>query len=134
VTCLHARCGGARARPTTARGPARRLAVARDRVGTQWHACGFAAVEEEPCPHVEGQRAPEFLSHVVATSAVQPERHERWPRWFGADRRAGLSSDGACSLDSMLAGLDGGLSPLDRMLALDVESYLVDNLLSVATR
>ncbi len=53
---------------------------------------------------------------------------ERWPRWFGADRQAGLSSDGLRPLDSVLAGLDDGCDPLDRMLALDVESYLVDNL------
>ena len=54
---------------------------------------------------------------------------ERWPAWFGADRLAGLSSDGARPLDPVLADLDAGLDPLDRMLALDVESYLVDNLL-----
>ncbi|WP_395309805.1 asparagine synthase (glutamine-hydrolyzing) [Mycobacterium sp. AMU20-3851] len=54
---------------------------------------------------------------------------ERWPAWFGADRLAGLSSDGVRPLDPVLADLDAGLDPLDRMLALDVESYLVDNLL-----
>jgi asparagine synthase (glutamine-hydrolysing) len=53
---------------------------------------------------------------------------ERWPRWFGADRQAGLSSDGVRPLESVLAGLDAGLDQLDNMLALDVESYLVDNL------
>jgi asparagine synthase (glutamine-hydrolysing) len=40
-----------------------------------------------------------------------------------------LSSSGVRPLNSLLAGLDDGLQPLDRMLALDVESYLVDNLL-----
>jgi asparagine synthase (glutamine-hydrolysing) len=53
---------------------------------------------------------------------------ERWPRWFGADRQARLSSDGARPLESVLAGLDADLDQLDTMLALDVESYLVDNL------
>jgi asparagine synthase (glutamine-hydrolysing) len=64
---------------------------------------------------------------VAALATADPG--ERWPRWFGADRQAGLSSDGLRPLDPVLAGLDAGLDPLDRMLALDVESYLVDNLL-----
>jgi asparagine synthase (glutamine-hydrolysing) len=64
---------------------------------------------------------------VEALATADPG--ERWPRWFGADRLAGLSSNGVRPLDTVLAGLDPGLSPLDRMLALDVESYLVDNLL-----
>ena len=54
---------------------------------------------------------------------------ERWPAWFGADRLAELSSNGLRPLDSLLAEIDTGLDSLDRMLALDVESYLVDNLL-----
>jgi asparagine synthase (glutamine-hydrolysing) len=63
---------------------------------------------------------------VEALATADPG--ERWPRWFGADRQAGLSSDGLRPLDSVLAGLDDSCDPLDRMLALDVESYLVDNL------
>jgi asparagine synthase (glutamine-hydrolysing) len=64
---------------------------------------------------------------VEALATADPG--ERWARWFGADRQAGLSSSGVRPLNSLLAGLDDGLQPLDRMLALDVESYLVDNLL-----
>ena len=64
---------------------------------------------------------------VEALATADPA--ERWPAWFGADRAAGLSINGVRPLDPVLAGLDGGLGPLDRMLALDVESYLVDNLL-----
>jgi asparagine synthase (glutamine-hydrolysing) len=54
---------------------------------------------------------------------------ERWPAWFGADRESGLWEAGHRPLDPVLATLDGGMGPLDRMLALDVETYLVDNLL-----
>lgn len=54
---------------------------------------------------------------------------ERWPAWFGSDRMAELSSNGVRTFDSLLAEIDTGLDPLDRMLALDVESYLADNLL-----
>ena len=64
---------------------------------------------------------------VAALATAAPG--ERWPAWFGADRQAGLSSDGLRPLDSVLADIDAGLDPLDRMLALDVETYLVDNLL-----
>jgi asparagine synthase (glutamine-hydrolysing) len=64
---------------------------------------------------------------VGALATADPA--ERWPAWFGADRQAGLSSDGLRPLDPVLVGLGAGLGPLDRMLALDVESYLVDNLL-----
>ena len=54
---------------------------------------------------------------------------ERWPAWFGADRTSGLWEDGHRPLDPVLGTLDPKLGPLDRMLALDVETYLVDNLL-----
>ena len=73
-------------------------------------------------------RLPRRVRMAVEAIATADAR-ERWPRWFGADRQAGLSSDGMRPLDSVLAGLDVGLGPFDRMLALDVESYLVDNLL-----
>ena len=64
---------------------------------------------------------------VAALATAAPG--ERWPAWFGADRQAGLSSDSQRPLDSVLADIDAGMDPLDRMLALDVETYLVDNLL-----
>jgi asparagine synthase (glutamine-hydrolysing) len=63
---------------------------------------------------------------VEALATADPG--ERWPKWFGADSQAGLSCEGVRPLHSVLAGLDPGLDPLDRMLALDVESYLTDNL------
>lgn len=64
---------------------------------------------------------------VAALGTANPG--ERWPAWFGADRMAGLSPDGLQPLDSLLSSIDADLDPLDRMLALDIESYLVDNLL-----
>ncbi|RZT25359.1 asparagine synthase (glutamine-hydrolysing) [Mycobacterium sp. BK558] len=64
---------------------------------------------------------------VAALATAAPG--ERWPAWFGADRLAGLSTDNLRPLDSVLADIDADLDSLDRMLALDVESYLVDNLL-----
>jgi asparagine synthase (glutamine-hydrolysing) len=63
---------------------------------------------------------------VEALATADPR--VRWPRWFGADSQAGLSSDDVRPLDSVLDRLDDSSDPLDRMLALDVESYLVDNL------
>jgi asparagine synthase (glutamine-hydrolysing) len=54
---------------------------------------------------------------------------ERWAAWFGADRQAGLSGASRRPLGERLASLPRDLAPLDRMLALDVETYLADNLL-----
>jgi asparagine synthase (glutamine-hydrolysing) len=68
-------------------------------------------------------------ARMAVTALATADPAERWPAWFGADRTAGLSINGVRPLDPVLAGLDGALGPLDRMLALDVESYLVDNLL-----
>ena len=72
-------------------------------------------------------------ARMAVGALATADRGERWPAWFGADRLAGLSTNGVRPLDSALADidadLDGGLDPLDRMLALDVETYLVDNLL-----
>jgi len=66
----------------------------------------------------------------MAVGALATADHgERWPAWFGADRLAGLSTNGVRPLESALAHIDDDLDPLDRMLALDVETYLVDNLL-----
>ena len=64
---------------------------------------------------------------VGALASADPG--ERWPAWFGADRAAGLSDPSGRPLGPLIATLDAGLDPLDRMLALDVESYMVDNLL-----
>ena len=68
-------------------------------------------------------------ARLAASALATADPRERWPAWFGADRLAGLSPDGVRPLDPLLAGIDADLEPLDRMLALDVESYLVDNLL-----
>lgn len=68
-------------------------------------------------------------ARMAVTALGTSEPGERWPAWFGADRLAALSSNGLRPLDSLLAELDTDLDSLDRMLALDVESYLVDNLL-----
>ena len=64
---------------------------------------------------------------VGAIASADPG--ERWPAWFGADRQAGLADPSRRPLAPLMAGLPPGLGPLDRMLALDVESYMVDNLL-----
>ncbi len=64
---------------------------------------------------------------VTALAAADPG--ERWPAWFGADRQVQLSSNGLRPLDATLADIGEDLGSLDRMLALDVETYLVDNLL-----
>lgn len=64
---------------------------------------------------------------VAAVATADPG--ERWPSWFGADREAGLHDPSGRPLGPLMATLDQGLGPLDRMLALDVESYMVDNLL-----
>jgi asparagine synthase (glutamine-hydrolysing) len=76
----------------------------------------------------EWHRLPRRARMAVAALATA-EAGERWPAWFGADRLAGLSVNGAQPLAPLLTGIDTDLDPLDRMLALDVESYLVDNLL-----
>ncbi len=68
-------------------------------------------------------------ARLAVTALATADPGERWPAWFGADRQVRLSSNGLRPLDSALADIDGGLGPLDRMLALDVETYLVDNLL-----
>ncbi|MEW5813241.1 MAG: asparagine synthase (glutamine-hydrolyzing) [Actinomycetota bacterium] len=62
-----------------------------------------------------------------ALASASPD--DRWPAWFGADPLAGLSADGVRPLASLLADIDPDMGSLDRMLALDVESYLADNLL-----
>ncbi|SCX07226.1 asparagine synthase (glutamine-hydrolyzing) [Mycolicibacterium fluoranthenivorans] len=64
---------------------------------------------------------------IGALATAEPG--ERWPAWFGADRSAKLSADGARPLDSALSAIGIDLAPLDRMLALDVQTYLADNLL-----
>ena len=68
-------------------------------------------------------------ARLAVTALATADPGERWPAWFGADRQVRLSSNGLRPLDAALADIDGGLGPLDRMLALDVETYLVDNLL-----
>ena len=56
-------------------------------------------------------------------------REARWPTWFGADPSTGLARNGDGALVERMRSLPPGLAPLDAMLALDVESYLADNLL-----
>ncbi len=90
---------------------------------------GRAVLGERRLRELAGwHRLPRRARMAVGALAIA-DPAERWPAWFGADRQAGLSADGVRALDPVLAGLDAGLGPLDRMLALDVESYLVDNLL-----
>ncbi|QNJ92810.1 asparagine synthase (glutamine-hydrolyzing) [Mycolicibacterium fluoranthenivorans] len=64
---------------------------------------------------------------VEALATAAPS--QRWPAWFGADRSAGLHAADLRPLDSALSEIGTGLGPLDRMLALDVHTYLADNLL-----
>ena len=68
-------------------------------------------------------------ARLAVTALATADPAERWPAWFGADRQVQLSSNGLRPLDTALADIGDGLGPLDRMLALDVETYLVDNLL-----
>jgi asparagine synthase (glutamine-hydrolysing) len=56
-------------------------------------------------------------------------REARWPTWFGADPSTGLSRNGDGALLERMRSMPPGLNSLDAMLALDVESYLADNLL-----
>jgi len=88
-----------------------------------------AVLGERPLHALAGWHRLPRRARMAVTALATAAPGERWPAWFGADPRAGLSSDGVRPLDSVLAGGDAGLDPLDRMLALDVESYLVDNLL-----
>ena len=74
------------------------------------------------------ERLPRKARMAVGAMA-RGDAGERWPAWFGADRASGLWLDGHRPLDAVMGTLDPGLGPLDRMLALDVETYLVDNLL-----
>jgi asparagine synthase (glutamine-hydrolysing) len=90
---------------------------------------GRAVLGERRLRELAGWHRLPRRARMAVTALATADPGERWPGWFGADRQAGLSSDGLRPLDSVLAGLDAGLDPLDRMLALDVESYLVDNLL-----
>jgi asparagine synthase (glutamine-hydrolysing) len=64
---------------------------------------------------------------VSALATATPA--DRWPAWFGADPLAGLLESDSRPLEPLLADIDPGMDTLDRMLALDVESYLADNLL-----
>jgi asparagine synthase (glutamine-hydrolysing) len=73
-------------------------------------------------------RLPRRARMAVAALATEAPA-DRWPAWFGADRLAGLSTGGQRPLDPILQQLDSDMDPLDRMLALDVGTYLVDNLL-----
>ena len=59
----------------------------------------------------------------------RPDRESRWPSWFGADPLTALSRGGDGALAERIRDLPPGLNRLDAMLALDVESYMVDNLL-----
>ena len=68
-------------------------------------------------------------ARLAVRALASEDPGERWPAWFGADREAGLWPPGLRPLASIVEGLPPGLGPLDAMLALDVESYLVDNLL-----
>ncbi|OIN79037.1 asparagine synthase (glutamine-hydrolyzing) [Mycobacterium malmoense] len=90
---------------------------------------GRAVAGEQQLRRLAGwHRLPRRARMAVAALATAAPA-ERWPAWFGANPQAGLSPDGLRPLDSVLADIDAGLGALDRMLALDVQSYLVDNLL-----
>ncbi|AWT56777.1 asparagine synthase (glutamine-hydrolyzing) [Mycolicibacterium smegmatis] len=68
-------------------------------------------------------------ARMAVTALATADPAERWPAWFGADRQVRLSANGLRPLDSVLDSIDGNMGSLDRMLALDVETYLADNLL-----
>ncbi len=68
-------------------------------------------------------------ARMAVGSVASADPGERWPAWFGADRLAALADPAARPLGPLLASLDPALGPLDRMMALDVEGYMVDNLL-----
>ena len=90
---------------------------------------GRAVVGQRTIRRLAGwHRLPRRARLAVATLAMATP-NERWPAWFGADPQAGLTTDTLRSLDAILAEIDVGADPLDRMLALDVGSYLADNLL-----
>jgi asparagine synthase (glutamine-hydrolysing) len=88
-----------------------------------------ALLGERPLHALAGWHRMPRRARMAVTALATAAPAERWPAWFGADRLAGLSSNGLRPLDSVLAEIDDSLDPLDRMLALDTESYLVDNLL-----
>ncbi len=73
-------------------------------------------------------RVPRRARLACVALALGDER-DRYPGWFGADRAAGLWTRGRRPLGELVTELSDGLGPLDHMMAVDVESYLADNLL-----
>jgi asparagine synthase (glutamine-hydrolysing) len=77
---------------------------------------------------IRSRRLPRKARLALAAIAER-DRARRWAGWFGADLGfdpPGIDRD---ALRPRAESLATGLGPLDAMMALDVESYLVDNLL-----
>ncbi len=74
------------------------------------------------------QRLPR-KARLAFAAVAEADDARRWAGWFGAD--AGFDPPGIdrMALADRAASLDPELGRLDAMMALDVESYLVDNLL-----
>ncbi|MGU3499870.1 asparagine synthase (glutamine-hydrolyzing) [Mycobacterium sp. C31M] len=88
-----------------------------------------AIIGDRPLHALAGWHRLPRRARLAVTALATDAPTERWPAWFGADRVARLSSNGRRPLAAALADIDVDLDPLDRMLALDTETYLVDNLL-----
>jgi asparagine synthase (glutamine-hydrolysing) len=76
-----------------------------------------------------GSRRLPRKTRLALAAVTEADEARRWAGWFGAD--AGFDPPGIdrLALAERATSLDPGLGSLDAMMALDVESYLVDNLL-----